>query len=174
MSDFRPILRPALGAKTAISSAQVKLSALPEGAILHVLAQPGEQDMASFLSGLDKGAVRTVSPGQWFIVGDEPMTHGEIKALFDTLEPRATGIDQSGGRVRIRIEGSQAARVLSKGTAVDLSAGSFSVGQSATTLIGHIAVHLTRSSQNSFELIVLRGFADSLWDDLTRMSAEYR
>ncbi|UVK48358.1 sarcosine oxidase subunit gamma (plasmid) [Mesorhizobium sp. AR07] len=174
MSDFRPILRPVLAAKTAISSAHVKLSALPEGAIVHVLGQPGEQDMASFLSGLDKGAVRNVSPGQWFIVGNEPMMHWDMKALLETLEPRATGIDQSGGRVRIRIEGSHAARVLSKGTAVDLSAGSFPIGQSATTLIGHIAVHLTRILQDDFELMVLRGFAESLWDDLIRMSAEYR
>ncbi|MER9895500.1 sarcosine oxidase subunit gamma [Mesorhizobium sp. M0119] len=174
MSDFRPILRPALAAKTAISSPQVKLSALPEGAIVHVLAQPGEHDMASFLRALGKGAVRSVSPGQWFIVGDEPMTHRDMKALLETLEPRATGIDQSGGRVRIRIEGSQAARVLSKGTAVDLSAGSLPVGQSATTLVGHIAAHITRINTDSFELMVLRGFAESLWDDLTRMSAEYR
>lgn len=174
MSDFQPILRPALAAKPAISSAQVKLSALPEGAIVHVLAQPVEHDMASFLRALGKGAVRSVSTGQWFIVGDEPMSHRDMKALLGTIEPRATGIDQSGGRVRIRIEGRQAACVLSKGTAVDLSAGSFPVGQSATTLIGHIAVHLTRCSQAGFELMVLRGFAESVWDDLTRMSAEYR
>ncbi|MER9599070.1 sarcosine oxidase subunit gamma [Mesorhizobium sp. M0244] len=174
MSDFRPTLRPALGAKTAITSAEVKLSALPEGAIVQVLAPPGEQDLTSFLSGLRKGGVRTVSPGQWFIVGHEPMMRDDMKTLFDTLEPRATGVDQSAGRVRIRIDGAQARRVLSKGTALDLSADAFPVGRSATTLIGHIAAHITRIDTDSFELIVLRGFAESLWDDLTRMCAEYR
>ncbi|MER9408207.1 sarcosine oxidase subunit gamma [Mesorhizobium caraganae] len=174
MSDFRPFLRSALVAKTTIGSAEVKLSAPPEGAVIHVLAPPGEQDLASFLSGLVKGGVRTVSPGQWFIVGDVPMTQENIKTLFETLEPRATGVDQSAGRVRIRIDGKQAGRVLSKGTALDLSADAFPVGRSATTLIGHIAAHITRIDTDSFELMVLRSFAECLWDDLTRMSAEYR
>jgi sarcosine oxidase subunit gamma len=176
MSDFRPTLRPVLGAKPAISSAAVRLSPLPEGAIIHVLAQPSERDVASFLDGLAKGAalaVRPVSPGQWFIVGEEPMTYRDMRALFSALEPRATGVDQSHGRVRIRISGKMAERVLSKGTAVDLAPGSFPVGQSATTLIGHIAAHITCVDAETFEIIVLRGFAESLWDDLARMSAEF-
>ncbi|WP_031194339.1 sarcosine oxidase subunit gamma [Mesorhizobium sp. L2C066B000] len=167
MSDLRLTLHPVLGARTAVTSAEVRLSALPEGAIVHVLAAPGEQDLGSFLGGLGKGGVRAVSPGHWFIVGDEPMTHSAIKTLFETLEPRATGVDQSAGRVRIRIDGEQAERILSKGTAIDLSVASFPVGRSATTLIGHIAAHITRIGSDSFELIVLRSFAESLWDDLT-------
>ncbi|PKA40070.1 sarcosine oxidase subunit gamma (plasmid) [Rhizobium sullae] len=176
MSDFRPTLRPVLGAKLAISSAAVRLSSLPEGAVIHVLARPSEQDVASVLDGLARGAaltVRPVSPGQWFIIGEEPMTFQDMKALFDALEPRATGVDQSHGRVRIRISGKMAARVLSKGTAVDLASGSFPVGQSATTLIGHIVAHITCIDAETFEIIVLRGFAESLWDDLARMSAEF-
>jgi len=174
MSDSRPTFRPALVAKTTISSAEVTLSAPPEGAIVHVLTAPGEPDMTSFLRSLGKGDVRTVSPGQWLIVSDEPITRDDLKSLSQTLGPRATCVDQSSGRVRIRIDGRKAERVLSKGTAIDLSAASFSVGPSATTLIGHIAAHITRLNGNCFELLVLRSFADSLWDDLTRMSAEYR
>ncbi len=176
MSDFRPTLRPVLGAKPVISSPAVSLSPLPEGVIIHVLAQPGERDVASFLDGLAKGAalaVRSVSPGQWFIVGEEPMAYQDMKDLFDGLGPRATGVDQSHGRVRIRISGKLARRVLSKGTAVDLAPGSFPVGQSATTLVGHIAALITCVDADTFEIIVLRGFAESLWDDLARMSAEF-
>ncbi|MER9204113.1 sarcosine oxidase subunit gamma [Mesorhizobium sp. M0933] len=158
MPDLRLTLHPALGAKTAVTSAEVRLSALPEGAIVHVLAAPGGPGI---LPGR-QGDVRAVSPGQWFIVGDEPMTHSAMKTLFETLEPLATGVDQSAGRVRIRIEGEQAERILSKGTAIDLSADSFPVGRSATTLIGHIAAQITRIGSDSFELIVLRSFAESL------------
>lgn len=172
-SGFRPALRPVLGAKQAIASTAVKLSALPEGAIIHVLAAPGGADMEARLRDLAKGDMRAVSPGQWFIVGEHPLSHADMKALFATLEPRATGVDQSQGRVRIRIEGKMAERVLAKGTALDLSLAAFPAGHSATTLIGHIAAHLTRVDGQVFEVIVLRGFAESLWDDLVRMSLEF-
>ncbi len=50
-----------------------------------------------------------------------------MKALLDALEPQAMGVDQSQGRVRIRIEGKMVERVLAKGTAVDLSLPAFPV-----------------------------------------------
>lgn len=176
MSEFRPIRRPALGTNQTVSSAALRLSPLPEGTIIHVLARPGEQGMAPLLGSLadaETHAVRPVSPGQWFIVREEPTSHQEMKSLCAALEPRATVVDQSHGRVRIRIEGRMASRTLSKGTALDLDPYVFAVGQSAVTLIGHIAAHITRVDTDAFEIIVLRGFAESLWDDLTRMCLEF-
>lgn len=173
-SDFWPALRPVLGAKRAIASTAIKLSPVPEGAIIHVLAAPDATDLEARLRHLAKGDMRAVSPGQWFIVGEQPLSHADMKALFAALEPQATGIDQSQGRVRIRIEGKMAERVLAKGTAVDLSPAAFPVGHSVATLIGHIAAHLTRLDGRVFEVIVLRGFAESLWDDLARMSLEFQ
>ncbi|MET3598035.1 hypothetical protein ABID26_007467 [Mesorhizobium shonense] len=102
----------------------------------------------------------------------EPMTHSAMKTLFETLEPRGRGVDQSAG-LRIRIDGEQAERILSKGTAIDLSADSFPAGRSATTLIGHIAAQITRIGRDSFDLIVFRSFAESRWDDLPRINSEY-
>ncbi|WP_085035742.1 sarcosine oxidase subunit gamma family protein [Ensifer aridi] len=176
MSEFRPTLRPVLGSKQEVSSAALKLSPLPEGTIIHVLARPEEQDLVPFLGSLAKTtayAVRPVSPGQWFIVREEPMSHQEMKSLFAALGSRATGVDQSHGRVRIRIEGKMASRALSKGTALELDPSAFPAGQSAVTLIGHIAAHITRVDTDAFEIIVLRGFAESLWDDLARMCLEF-
>lgn len=173
-SGFRPALRPVLGAKRAIASTAIKLSPMPEGAIIHVLAAPDATDLEARLRHLAKGDIRAFSPGQWFIVGEQPLPHADVKALLTALEPQATGVDQSQGRVRIRIEGKMAERVLAKGTAVDLSLVAFTVGHSVATLIGHIAAHLTRLDGRVFEVIVLRGFAESLWDDLARMSLEFQ
>lgn len=172
-SGFRPTLRPVLAAKGAITSAAIKLFPLPESAIIHVLAATDTADVEARLKHVAKGDVRGFSPGQWLIVGEQPLSHTDMKALFVVLEPQATGVDQSQGRVRIRIEGKMAERVLAKGTAVDLSLATFPVGHSATTLIGHIAALLTRLDEEVFEVIVLRGFAESLWGDLVRMSLEF-
>jgi len=174
MSRYRAIHRPVLGGKQTVSSSGINLSPLPEGSIIHVLAKQDGSDLAPLLSSLTAGqanAVRWVPPGQWFVVTDQPLEHDALATVFMTSHPQATAVDQSHGRVRIRVGGRMAERVLSKGTAVDLS--QLPVGGSATTLVGHIAAHITRVDQESFELIVLRGFAESLWGDLVGMSAEY-
>ena len=41
------------------------------------------------------------------------------------------------------------------------------------TLIGHISVHMTRAAPDRFELMVLRGFAESLWEEIAHMGAEF-
>jgi sarcosine oxidase subunit gamma len=123
------------------------------------------------VSGGDHLGVRTVSPGQYFIVGDASLTRAETLSLAEKLKPRADIVDQSDGRVRIAVRGPMAERVLAKGTAVDLAR--MGMGQSEMTLIGHIGAQITRTGDESFEIIVLRGFAGSLWDDLDHMSREF-
>lgn len=152
--------RPALGGPIA---GGVTLTALPEGRVLHLLARAGAP--APDLDGL-----RPMAPGQWLLVGDHPMDGAEVARLAARL-PDVAICDQSHGRVRIAVAGPRAAAMLAKGTAVDLDA--MAVGASAATLVGPIGVHLTRTGGQAFELVVLRGFAESLWHDLAAMAAEY-
>lgn len=176
MSDLRIVLRPVLASMQPIASSAISLEALPEGHVIHVLGQPGDDNLNDVLESLSDGgphAVRTISPGQWLIVGNEPKSYGELAASFAALQPRAFGIDQSQGRIRMLARGPMVERVLAKGTAVDLAPSEFPVGHTTTTLIGHISAHVTRVGIDAFEIIVLRGFAESLWDDLARMCAEY-
>jgi sarcosine oxidase, subunit gamma len=175
MSDYRITLRPALGAKLPLLSPGINLQPLPEGHIIQVLADPLHGDISAQLAQIAAQAahsVRAAAPGQWFLVGDDALPHATLAQLFDKLRPHA-GVDQSNGRVRMLAQGPMVERVLSKGTAVDLSLEKFPIGYSTTTLIGHIAAHVTRVGANGFEIMVLRGFAESLWDDLARMSAEF-
>ena len=173
MPDFALRHVPALAAKAPHRSSGIALSALPEGHVIHVLGSFDGPDLAPALAALAPGnayAVRRAGPGQWFIVGDEPSM---AEALLQRLPQGAYGVDQSHGRVGIRIEGPMVERVLCKGTALDLDLSVFPVGHSANTLIGHIGAHITRVAANAFEIIALRGFAESLWDDLLQMSAEF-
>lgn len=175
MSEFRVTLRPALADRPPIARSGVHIEALPEGTVLHLLANTSSPktpalDAEAKAAGL---SLRTLSPGQWFAVGATPFPFAELNDLKAILKPKADIVDQSHGRVRIAIRGPMATRVLAKGTAVDFALAEFPVGQSTTTLVGHIAVHLTRTGEEAFELIVLRGFAESLWDDLARMSVEF-
>ena len=38
-------------------------------------------------------------------------------------------------------------------------------------MMGHISVQIVRTGDDSFELTVLRSFAESLWDELRHMAA---
>jgi sarcosine oxidase subunit gamma len=174
MADFRAVHRPAITSAFASKKGAISLQALPEGCVIHVLGKPDGEDLGSMLrelSGAVDHGVRTAGPGQWFIVGDQPMAFADMQALFGRLAPHAFGVDQSHGRVRIGVHGPAVADMLAKGTAVDLEM--LDIGRSAMTLIGHNSVHVTRTGPEAFELMVLRGFAESLWDDLVRMNAEY-
>ncbi len=86
--------------------ADFRLSPLSEGTIIHVLARPGQETSCPSRRFTDRlaHALRPVSPDQWFIISDAPIRIRKWKSLFAALEPRATGVDQSHGRVRIRIE----------------------------------------------------------------------
>lgn len=144
----------------------VRLSVKPRGCVLQVLGAPG---LALAEELAQTGVVRTISPGQWFVVADTPV---EAEALAARLGDRAAVIDQSHGRVRIGVTGPFAAELLAKGTAVDL--GAFPTGRSTMTQFGHIGgVNLARLGDHAFELIVPRGFAESLWKDLVTMGLEF-
>lgn len=182
MADFALLHRPALADAMSgtfgapATGARITLTALPEGHVLHVLAARGSGDLQSLIPRISDGtphAVRSYGPGQWFVVGDAALSAAEIFGRTPMLEGRASIADQGHGRIRIGISGRAVETVLAKGTAVDLDPAKFPVGHSAMTLIGHISALVTRTGAESFELLVLRGFAESLWDELIQMSLEF-
>ncbi|UVC08565.1 sarcosine oxidase subunit gamma [Rhizobium sp. TH2] len=174
MADFQLVHRPAVHEAFASSAGAVTLQPLPEGRVIQVLGKPAGDDLRQILTefaGTGPHGLRSAGPGQWFIVGDSPMTHDEFQAMAAKLAQHAFLVDQSHGRVRVGLKGTRIVDVLAKGTGVDLDR--VAVGESAMTLVGHISVHLTRLAPDAIELMVLRGFAESLWDDLVRMSREF-
>ncbi len=162
-----PIHMPVLANLTPLVSQRVSLVPLPEGTVVQVLGPAERGDDLRTLAG-PNFSVRENGPGQWFLVGDEPFQWASLKAK---LPQGFTAVDQSHGRVRIAIEGEAVEEVLAKGTGVDLAV--FEPGQAATTLIGHVASHLTRISADRFELLVMRSFAETVWADLKTMAAEH-
>lgn len=182
MVDFALLHRPALsGVKSgsfgaASAKGRVTLAALPEGHVLQVLAARESGGLDGMILPISDGnphAVRPYGPGQWFVIGDASLSAAEIFGKAATLQGKGSISDQSHGRIRIGISGPAVETVLAKGTAVDLDRQAFPEGHSAMTLIGHISALITRTGPESFELLVLRGFAESLWDELIEMSLEF-
>ncbi len=182
MADFSLLHRAALaGAKSGSfgptqADGGITLEALPEGHVLQVLASPDAGDLAASIASVSDGsvyAVRAVGPGQWFVVGDAGLSASEFAKTQAALSGRASIADQTHGRIRIGISGAGGEAVLAKGTAVDMHPDQFPVGRSTMTLIGHITAMITRTAADRFEILVLRGFAESLWDELIEMGLEF-
>ncbi len=152
----------------------VELSVRHPASIVGVIARKGCSDrVAAALNGIEGRAVHWSGFDQYYVVADG-LTEG---ALYEGLKDRLDGIasvsDQSHGRIIIRIGGKKSRQVLAKGTPVDLHADEFPVGQSAVTQMAHIGVHLTRTGENTFEVSVFRGFAESFWEWLTQQAEEF-
>jgi len=160
-------------AYSGISGAGIRLEALPEGHLLHVLGTIEPAALAAELAkaGFANSSIRKAGFRQWFVAGDEPLTPASLDALAAALAGKAYVMDQSHGRVRIGVSGRSSRALLSKGTAVNLDPGVFPEGHSAMTMVGHLSVQIVRTGDDSFELTVLRSFAESLWDELTHMAA---
>ncbi len=160
-SDFPLVRRAALASDTVARFGALTLESVP-AAIVQVLGKPGDA-APTVPVGFD---LRSTGPGQWFAVG-------AADQALPAFETGVYGVDQSHGRVLIRLHGAPVRSVLAKGTALDLHPDQFAIGAAATTLIGHISVNLCRTGEDVFELLVLRGFAESLWHELETMSAEF-
>ncbi|MDC9812948.1 sarcosine oxidase subunit gamma [Rhizobium binxianense] len=158
---------------TGISGAGIRLEALPEGHLLHVLGAIEPTALAAELAkaGFAKSSIRKAGFRQWFIAGDEPLSPAGLDALAVALAGKAYVMDQSHGRVRIGVSGRSSRALLSRGTAVDLDPAVFPEGHSVMTMVGHISVQIVRTGDDGFELTVLRSFAESLWDELKHMAA---
>ncbi|OWV84210.1 sarcosine oxidase subunit gamma [Rhizobium sp. R635] len=170
LPQHKPVL--AWTAHNGISGAGIRLEALPEGYLLHVLGAIEPAALAAELAKarFTNSSVRKAGFHQWFVAGDEPLLPASLDALAAALAGKAFVMDQSHGRVRISISGRSSRLLLSKGTAIDLDPAVFPEGSAAMTMVGHISVQIARTGDDSFELMVLRSFAESLWHELKHMA----
>ena len=167
-----PERKPALAGMATLQGPDIRLEALPEGHLLHVMGAITTEGLEAHLSaaGIKDSGVRPAGYRQWFIAGNEALPHALVQDLSNAFGGSAFVSDQSHGRVRIGISGPRAAELLSKGTAVDLHLAAFSQGRSAVTLFGHISVQVARTGADEFELTVLRSFAESLYEELEALA----
>jgi len=168
----RPEHRPVLAGKAVLQGPGIRLEPLPEGHLLHIMGAIDAEDLAGRIqaAGLEESTIRSAGYRQWFIAGDDVLPSSRIAALSSALQASAFVSDQSHGRVRIGLSGPQAAELLAKGTAVDLHLSAFPEGRSTITLFGHISLQLTRTDADSFELTVLRSFAEALYEELETLA----
>lgn len=152
----------------------VVLTVLHPHALATVIARSGKAKATKdALGALRSVSVMWAGADQYYVKSANTAEGALAADLRKKLSGVASVVDQSHGRVTIRIAGDRARAVLAKGTPVDLHPDVFAVGQSAVTQMAHVGIHLTRTGDDNYELSVFRGFAQSFWEWLTEMSLEF-
>lgn len=118
-------------------------------------------------------SVRLLAPGVWQIVGDAFATI-QAETLRSALGGFATVVDLSHARTAITVCGVAAQRTLAKFCGLDLDLEQFPVNSATNTRFGHLGMTLARTDDaNSFELLVFRGYAEHVFEQLIEAGAEF-
>lgn len=142
--------------------------------LVQVLARKGgAKAVETGFAELHSVRVMQAGPGQYYVQATGRAEGILATELKKKLRASASVVDQSHGRVVIRITGAKSRTVLSKGMPLDLHPDVFAVGQSAQTQMAHVGVHITRTDKDEFEISVFRGFSESLWGWLCAASSEF-
>ena len=118
-------------------------------------------------------SIQWCGPEQWYVVREDYHDGTLYNELVEKLDRLASVSDQSHGRVVIGMSGSRVRDVLAKGTPVDFHPRVFEEGDCVVTQMAHVGVHIVQTGDDSFELSLFRGFAESFWEWLTEMSLEF-
>ena len=122
-------------------------------------------------SGGENACVATLSPGRYLVVSEESAVAAKFGAAM--LSSQGAAADLTHGRAILRLQGDCAADVLAKGCAIDFADSAFPAGRIAQTLLGHIDVTILRRDAQTFEIMALRGFVESLAEWLLDAGLEY-
>ncbi|MGA2129206.1 MAG: sarcosine oxidase subunit gamma family protein [Xanthobacteraceae bacterium] len=113
-------------------------------------------------------------PGHWLAMAEDtegPAFEARLRAVLADV---ASVSDQSDGRVVFRVGGPHAPDTLAKGLPIDLHPRAFAPGDTAVTMVSHMATHIWQvDAAPTYELAVSRSFAASFSRWLLAAAAEF-
>lgn len=113
-------------------------------------------------------------PGNWLAMSQTAPPAAFEQELRERLGAAASIVDQSGGWLIFSIAGPRVRDMLAKVAPIDLHESVFAGGDAASTLAGHIGVQLwLLDDARTFEIAVMRSYAQSLWRLLAESAAEF-
>ncbi|TDK39270.1 sarcosine oxidase subunit gamma [Rhizobium deserti] len=148
------------------------LSVVRRPVIFSVLAHAGrEGQVREALAKAEDIAIRACGPSEWLAVSQTAGAE-HVAAQLSAI-PGVSLAEQSDGKVLMAIAGPSVRRILAKCVAVDLHPDVFAEGQSANMMCCHVVANLARTGADTFEIIVPRSFAGSVFEELTEMGREH-
>lgn len=143
-------------------------------AIFSVMAHAGhEAAVLAALAVMTEVSVRTCGPAEWLLVSETATAESIGRDLAALGAGRASFVDQSDGRVLLRIAGPNIRKILAKCVAVDLHPEVFAEGSSSNMLFCHVGCNLGRTGPDTFEILVPRSYIGTVYTELMEMGREF-
>ena len=150
------------------------LAVVRNAAAFSVLAHAGHEDWAlAALRAMTDVSVRNVGPGEWLVVSERLPAESLARDLAMLDPARISFVEQSDGRVLMRIAGPSVRKILAKCVAVDLHPSAFAEGQSANMLCCHVSANVARVGADSFEISVMRSYSGVVFEEMMEMGREF-
>lgn len=112
------------------------------------------------------GRLIRLEPLKWLLERGEGAPAPELDLADGTV------LDLSHARTQIRVEGSAASELIARLVAIDTRAGKFAEGAVAQTAYHGVGITLIRRGAG-YDLLVLRSFALTLWEELAEIGAQF-
>ncbi len=125
-------------------------------------------------------SIQWLSPDEWLLIvpgGEEFALEARLREVLgdtrDTAGKHPAIVNVSGGQTLLELEGDKARELLMKSTPYDVHPDAFPVGKGVTTVFAKATLILRRPTEERWELVVRRSFADYLYRWLLDAGAEY-
>ena len=119
-------------------------------------------------------SIQWLSPDEWLLIvpgGEEFSLEGKLReALADA---HYAIVNVSGGQTLIELEGEMARELLMKSTPYDVHPDAFPVGKGVTTVFAKANLILRRPTEERWELVLRRSFADYCYRWILDAGSEY-
>jgi sarcosine oxidase subunit gamma len=115
--------------------------------------------------------VYRIAADQYWVLSRDPALASRLAASVPSEIGSVTPL--SHGRVRLALEGPAAREVLATLVPIDLHPAAFAVGDCAQTGTHHLALMLERAEADRYEFLVLRSYAQALWELLADAALRY-
>lgn len=113
-------------------------------------------------------------PNQWMVISETDAAEGLLEKIQNAVGDKAGVVDQSHGRVGLRLSGEHARTVVQKNCPLDVHPRSFEPGSCALTTIAHIgALIIQVDDAPTYDLFVNRSFARSFADSVVHGCHEF-
>lgn len=143
-------------------------------AVEQVLGVPLPTTPMALHQNTQKGSsILWISPDEWLIQLPGGTEYETELALRAELSGHFAVVNVSGGVTLLTLSGPKARDVLHKSTGYDVHPRNFPVGKGVTTTFAKATAIIRRPSENTWELLVRRSFADYCYRWLVDASREF-
>ncbi len=121
----------------------------------------------------DSVSISWIAPDEWLVLCPLSQAFAVEMALRDNLKGHYSIVNVSGGQTVVRLSGANAVNVLKKSCPYDFHDSHFPVGKVVTTVLAKTQAVIRRKSEDTWDLVIRRSFADYAWRWLEDASSEY-